>query len=214
MATSSANITNGGPVVIENPEMLKKDKTSATNGHDISRSSSNNSQAKSNKLYPQNPTDKQIEARTSDGRRRITPIFIPPPNVENGAPEQSTTSQRFGMVEFGSSSTQEKSRIAVEKRNDIVKPNISPGKTRENNENNQKSEDNNKTKQDTPTTSAASSVRKEEPKVNIIQVKYTGAENFFVKFIPFIPVIHKNFVKFQRAPMVWLIYQIFSQIQI
>ena len=53
MATSSAcNITNGGPVVIENPEMLKKDKTSATNGHDISRSSSNNSLAKS-KLYPQ-----------------------------------------------------------------------------------------------------------------------------------------------------------------
>ena len=53
LATSSAcNITNGGPVVIENPEMLKKDKTSATNGHDISRSSSNNSLAKS-KLYPQ-----------------------------------------------------------------------------------------------------------------------------------------------------------------
>ena len=171
MATSSANITNGGPVVIENPEMLKKDKTSATNGHDISRSSSNNSQAKSNKLYPQNPTDKQIEARTSDGRRRITPIFIPPPNVENGAPEQSTTSQRFGMVEFGSSSTQEKSRIAVEKRNDIVKPNISPGKTREN-EHPTSDDQNNMTKQDTPTTitSTASSVRNEEPKVNIIQV--------------------------------------------
>ena len=83
------------------------------------------------------------------------------------------------MVEFGSSSTQEKSRIAVEKRNDIVKPNISPGKTRENNENNQKSEDNNKTKQDnTPTTSAASSVRKEEPKVNIIQVNIQGQKIF------------------------------------
>jgi len=172
LATSSAcNITNGGPVVIENPEMLKKDKTSATNGHDISRSSSHNSLAKS-ELYPQNPTDKQIEARTSDGRRRITPIFIPPPNVENGAPEQSATSQRFGMVEFGSSSTQEKSRIAVEKRNDIVKPNISPGKTREN-EHPTSDDQNNITKQDTPTTitSTASSVRNEEPKVNIIQVK-------------------------------------------
>ena len=137
---------------------------------------------KINKLYPQNPTDKQIEARTSDGRRRITPIFIPPPNVENGEhPEQSgTTSQRFGMVEFGSSSTQEKSRIAVEKRNDIVKPNISPGKTREN-ENNQKSDQdqNNKTtKQDTPptSTSTASSVRKEEPKVNVIQVCKLGIQ--------------------------------------
>ena len=65
----------------------------------------------------------------------------------------------------------------MEKRNDIVKPNISPGKTRENNEN-QKSEDNNKTKQDTPTTSAASSVRKEEPKVNIIQVNIQGQKIF------------------------------------
>ena len=122
-------------------------------------------------IHPQNPTDKQIEARTSDGRRRITPIFIPPPNVENGAPEQSATSQRFGMVEFGSSSTQEKSRIAVEKRNDIVKPNISPGKTREN-EHPTSDDQNNMTKQDTPTTitSTASSVRNEEPKVNIIQV--------------------------------------------
>ena len=122
-------------------------------------------------IYPQNPTDKQIEARTSDGRRRITPIFIPPPNVENGAPEQSTTSQQFGMVEFDSSSTQEKSRIAVEKRNDIVKPNISPGKTREN-EHPTSDDQNNMTKQDTPTTitSTASSVRNEEPKVNIIQV--------------------------------------------
>ena len=85
------------------------------------------------------------------------------------------------MVEFGSSSTQEKSRIAVEKRNDIVKPNISPGKTREN-ENNQKSDQdqNNKTtKQDTPTTSTsttASSVRKEEPKVNVIQVCKLGIQ--------------------------------------
>ena len=75
------------------------------------------------------------------------------------------------MVEFGSSSTQEKSRIAVEKRNDIVKPNISPGKTREN-ENPTSDDQNNITKQDTPTTitSTASSVRNEEPKVNIIQV--------------------------------------------
>lgn len=34
----------------------------------------------------------------------------------------------FGTGEFGSSSTQEKSSIAIEKRADIVKPNVSPGK--------------------------------------------------------------------------------------
>lgn len=30
-------------------------------------------------LLFQGPTDKQIETRLADGRRRITPLFIPPP---------------------------------------------------------------------------------------------------------------------------------------
>ena len=34
----------------------------------------------------------------------------------------------FGITEFGSTSTKERSKISVEKRNDIVKPNISPNK--------------------------------------------------------------------------------------
>ena len=34
------------------------------------------------KSVPRGPTDKQIEARTPDGRRRITPIFIPPNSAE------------------------------------------------------------------------------------------------------------------------------------
>ena len=81
LATSSTSMTNGGPVVIENPDMLKKDetKTNATNGHDFSRSSFSNNSSKAKLYSRQNPTDKQIEARTSDGKRRITPIFIPPP---------------------------------------------------------------------------------------------------------------------------------------
>ena len=32
---------------------------------------------------PSGPTDKQIESRTTDGRRRITPIFIPPDAEES-----------------------------------------------------------------------------------------------------------------------------------
>ena len=35
------------------------------------------------KPKPLGPTDKQIESRTTDGRRRITPIFIPPDAEES-----------------------------------------------------------------------------------------------------------------------------------
>jgi protein HIRA/HIR1 len=93
-------------------------------------------------LSPQGPTDKQIEARTSDGRRRITPIFIPPPSVDNGLDEAGGLSaSTFGMGEFASSSTQEKSRIAIEKRDDIVRPNVSPGKVSNENSNTAPSSD-------------------------------------------------------------------------
>ena len=70
-----------GTVVIENPDMLKA-SSKFSNGH---AASSSPASAARMKLYTKGPTDKQIEARTSDGRRRITPIFIPPPAIENGA---------------------------------------------------------------------------------------------------------------------------------
>ena len=38
--------------------------------------------AKKKVYVPKGPTDKQIEARTPDGKRRITPIFIPPENED------------------------------------------------------------------------------------------------------------------------------------
>ena len=40
------------------------------------------------KPKPLGPTDKQIESRTTDGRRRITPIFIPP-DAEESRDEQN-----------------------------------------------------------------------------------------------------------------------------
>ena len=52
----SASMTNGGPVVIENPEMLKTggcgNPVKATNGHDFSRSNSTSTSAKP-RLHPQ-----------------------------------------------------------------------------------------------------------------------------------------------------------------
>ena len=71
--------SQNGTVVIENPDMLKA-SAKYSNGHTASPAT-----AAKTRLYLKGPTDKQIEARTSDGRRRITPIFIPPPAIENGA---------------------------------------------------------------------------------------------------------------------------------
>lgn len=60
------------------------------------------------------PTDKQIETRMPDGRRRITPLFIPP-DPEVGDVPVPFNSQ--ALPNF-SSSTESKSRIVIEKRDE------------------------------------------------------------------------------------------------
>ena len=73
-------------LVIENPEMLKASQTNGataaamTNGNKHHGHSVNG--VKKKVSMPKGPTDKQIEARTPDGKRRITPIFIPPNSSE------------------------------------------------------------------------------------------------------------------------------------
>ncbi|BFZ18214.1 hypothetical protein BsWGS_21253 [Bradybaena similaris] len=66
---------------------------------------------------PFKPTDKQIETRTADGRRRITPIFLAP------QPEFGEVPVPFSInsnIEFHSKS--EKSKIVVEKQNRVTAP--------------------------------------------------------------------------------------------
>ncbi|XP_063982200.1 protein HIRA homolog isoform X1 [Diachasmimorpha longicaudata] len=69
------------------------------------------------------PINKQIETRTSDGRRRITPMFIPSPadtmdtSIQNEAPA-------FKGTPTFSSTSQTKSSIIIEKRDDVVAPNV------------------------------------------------------------------------------------------
>lgn len=58
---------------------------------------------------------KQIETRTSDGRRRITPIFIPP------TPDNA---EEVNVLPF-SSSSESKSQVVVERVSNIIEPNIS-----------------------------------------------------------------------------------------
>ncbi|EGI67467.1 Protein HIRA [Acromyrmex echinatior] len=65
------------------------------------------------------PINKQIETRTSDGKRRITPMFIPPPADTT----DTNISGSLGTPTF-TSKVQTKSSIVIEKRNDVVAPNV------------------------------------------------------------------------------------------
>lgn len=72
---------------------------------------------------PLRPMDRQIETRTSDGKRRITPVFIP---LTQADANESIGSQPSGTENCFSTSSQSKSRIRVEVRDDIViHPNVS-----------------------------------------------------------------------------------------
>ncbi|XP_026747652.1 LOW QUALITY PROTEIN: protein HIRA homolog [Trichoplusia ni] len=72
---------------------------------------------------PLRPMDRQIETRTSDGKRRITPVFIP---LTHADANESLGSQPGGTENCFSTSSQSKSRIKVEVRDDIViHPNVS-----------------------------------------------------------------------------------------
>ncbi|XP_045542811.1 protein HIRA homolog [Papilio machaon] len=83
---------------------------------------------------PVRPMDRQIETRTSDGKRRITPVFIPLTNVDAN---ESLGSQPGGGEHCFSTSSQSKSRIRVERRDDIViHPNVSNHATSHNNTSN------------------------------------------------------------------------------
>ncbi|XP_026489914.2 protein HIRA homolog [Vanessa tameamea] len=71
---------------------------------------------------PPRPVDRQIETRTSDGKRRITPVYIPLTSVDAN---ESLGSQPATESCF-STSSQGKSRIKVERRDDIIiHPNVS-----------------------------------------------------------------------------------------
>ena len=87
-----------------------------------------------NTLWIQGPLDKQIEMKTSDGRRRITPIFILPNSdsansmmanpAVNGVNGNSTSSESMAKYHMQSSSSGAKSKIRIEKVDGIVEPNV------------------------------------------------------------------------------------------
>jgi len=121
------------PMLIENPELLKltQNGTDNTDSEAENGVTVNGISRAAPALAKRGPTDKQLEMRTSDGRRRITPIYILP-NTEttnqaviNG---NSMSSESFGKYQMQSSSSEAKSKIRVEKLDGVVEPNVSPGK--------------------------------------------------------------------------------------
>ncbi|PSN56592.1 Protein HIRA [Blattella germanica] len=105
------------PCIVETPELLGvgENKTEAKDSAMPANPTENGTDQPSTPLSPmKGPINKQIETRTSDGKRRITPIDVPLPFGTNNA-QQPTFS----------SSSETKSRILIEKRDDIVAPNVS-----------------------------------------------------------------------------------------
>ena len=126
-------VQNSKPIMIENPEFLKL--TQNGNDSDAMETESaprvnGNSKLLTPSFPKRGPTDKQLEMMTSDGRRRITPIFILPDaeNTVNTTAINGNSCESFGKNQMQSSSSGAKSNIVIEKLDGIVEPNVSPGK--------------------------------------------------------------------------------------
>ena len=125
-------VQNSKPIMIENPEFLKL--TQNGNDSDAMETESAPRVNGNSKLTPsfpkRGPTDKQLEMMTSDGRRRITPIFILPDAEQtvNTTAMNGNSCESFGKNQMQSSSSGAKSKIVIEKLDGIVEPNVSPGK--------------------------------------------------------------------------------------
>ncbi|XP_071534897.1 protein HIRA isoform X2 [Panulirus ornatus] len=112
-AVTSATSVN--PTIIENPELLRLREEERIRAK--AASASEQSQRPVPSTPQRAPINKQIETRTADGKRRITPMFIPPT-------EGVETPNKSYEASF-SSSQQEKSKIVVEKVDGVVEPNVS-----------------------------------------------------------------------------------------
>ncbi|XP_046591914.1 protein HIRA homolog isoform X1 [Neodiprion lecontei] len=115
-------LVQGGCMVMEAPELLNLKPPAPPSQPCPPRPvPANNTPPPSITSTPaKGPINKQIETRTSDGRRRITPMFIPPP------PDTMDTSIGGGVgPPTFTSTSQTKSSIIIEKRDDVVTPNVS-----------------------------------------------------------------------------------------
>ncbi|RWS15627.1 Protein HIRA-like protein [Dinothrombium tinctorium] len=126
--------------LIEDAEILKAREEAQENNRNEKEEVNNNCNADSGlKMHTcdsrsstssrlmKGPTDKQIETRMPDGRRRITPLYIPPPTDDDGIPIPFNVQQ----TTF-SSSSEAKTKIVIEKRDDGITPSTPSSQTQPN----------------------------------------------------------------------------------
>ena len=124
-------VASAKPVLIENPELLRLAQNGDTEVEVEVAEEQPERPAPGSAV--KGPLDKQIEMKTSDGRRRITPIFIMPnseaanPNMTSG---NSMSCESVAKYQMQSSSSGAKSKIRIEKIDGVVDPNVSPGKVK------------------------------------------------------------------------------------
>lgn len=112
--------------IIEDPDWIQPQSMPAA----IEDDGGSDSRASRSSQIVKGPTDKQIETRTVDGRRRITPVFIPPPMEEEAGPDNvpsqtsSPPTSAPVVAPTFSSSSELKSKIVVEKRDEVTKPGL------------------------------------------------------------------------------------------
>ncbi|XP_065200302.1 protein HIRA [Planococcus citri] len=122
--TSTVGYRHSNAQIIENPVLEKLPEEAEKSASETILLNENEQKVNLTPTkVPLPVNNKQIETRTSDGRRRITPIFVAPaPDIgESPTPfKANSASAPF------SSSSEERSKIVIEKREDvIVQPNVS-----------------------------------------------------------------------------------------
>ncbi|KAK4296564.1 hypothetical protein Pmani_030958 [Petrolisthes manimaculis] len=114
--SAHTSVSAANPTIIENPELLRLREEECARAKAASATSELN-QRPTPPTPQRAPINKQIETRTADGKRRITPMFIPP--IEGVETPNKSYEASF------SSSQQERSRIVVERVDEVVEPNVS-----------------------------------------------------------------------------------------
>ncbi|KAK3084278.1 hypothetical protein FSP39_010934 [Pinctada imbricata] len=135
---TKSNSTTNGNLIIESAELLKLQQQQQQKREEIQRkmsimSDSLNDSHISNMSTstlgsPFKPKDKQIETKTADGRRRITPVFLEAQIDVNVGEAPLPFTCKSGGIQF--TSTKEVSKIVVEKQNIITKPGLASPSSR------------------------------------------------------------------------------------
>lgn len=127
----STGVDKKASVVIEDPDWIQPQlvgpSVPSVIEEDGGMLSSDSRASRTSQIVAKGPTDKQIETRTVDGRRRITPVFIPPLMEEDDAQSSHASNHSSAALvqPTFSSSTESRSKIVVEKRDEVTKPGLS-----------------------------------------------------------------------------------------